>query len=565
MTVLRRQLATLSPEKRDLIRSGPGLGDFVRERTTLDAPPTNPAHLKRRKGERLVLPPWLRTKIPVGENYVRLKTSLRKLKLKLNTVCEEARCPNVDECWGGGETQTATATIMLLGDLCTRGCRFCSVKTARRPPPPPPDPNEPRNTAEAISEWGGLDYIVLTSVGRELDERRNWRCVTKSRTGRPRTGKDIETKKLLCCVVYFALSVVFLFTAYCLLLFVFFFQLFVFSFVAEAHVTGFCKRSSMSIAQRRLLLAAIVSALLAFAVARSDVVRFVVGVALRLVVGATSFAFGILLVATRSPYRTKFPRLPANPLTAIIAKRATSLSNASTSDPTTTGRPTIVSRALDRAIQEVLENTVRDYVMSWYKKIGEDEPGFKAVVMDEAWIVVQKATKRLISKSGRVEKSVEAHRGAVLMGRWSHDGTALVTVGEDGQVKIWSRSGMLRSTLSQLETPVYGVAWSPDSDHVLYTNDKQMVIKPLQPSMKPIIWKAHENLILKVDWSPVNNLIISGSEDRRYKVWDSFGRLIYSSQPPITSVSWSFDSQLFAIALRRVQFKAWEIKRKLRC
>ncbi|XP_065841132.1 intraflagellar transport protein 80 homolog [Oscarella lobularis] len=156
----------------------------------------------------------------------------------------------------------------------------------------------------------------------------------------------------------------------------------------------------------------------------------------------------------------------------------------------------------------------------------------------------------LISKSGRVEKSVEAHRGAVLMARWSHDGTALVTVGEDGQVKIWSRSGMLRSTLSQLETPVYGVAWSPDSDHVLYTNDKQMVIKPLQPSMKPIIWKAHENLILKVDWSPVNNLIISGSEDRRYKVWDSFGRLIYSSQPhdyPITSVSWSSDGQLFAI------------------
>ena len=68
-----------------------------------------------------------------------------------------------------------------------------------------------------------------------------------------------------------------------------------------------------------------------------------------------------------------------------------------------------------------------------------------------------------------------------------------VLVGEDGQVKIWSRSGMLRSTLSQLETPVYGVAWSPDSDHVLYTNDKQMVIKPLQPSMKPIIVINHRN------------------------------------------------------------------------
>ncbi|XP_061685836.1 lipoyl synthase, mitochondrial [Syngnathoides biaculeatus] len=118
--------------------------------------------LKRRKGERLRLPPWLKTEIPIGKNYNRLKNSLRDLNL--HTVCEEARCPNIGECWGGGEYATATATIMLMGDTCTRGCRFCSVKTARAPPPL--DPDEPRNTAKAIAEWG-LDYVVLTSVDRD--------------------------------------------------------------------------------------------------------------------------------------------------------------------------------------------------------------------------------------------------------------------------------------------------------------------------------------------------------------------------------------------------------------
>lgn len=79
-------------------------------------------------------------------------------------MCEEAKCPNIGECWGGGQHSTATATIMLLGDTCTRGCRFCSVKTSRSPPLP--DPSEPFNTAKAISEWG-LDYVVLTSVDRD--------------------------------------------------------------------------------------------------------------------------------------------------------------------------------------------------------------------------------------------------------------------------------------------------------------------------------------------------------------------------------------------------------------
>ncbi|ORZ06876.1 hypothetical protein BCR42DRAFT_456214 [Absidia repens] len=108
------------------------------------------------------LPSWLKTDIPSGQNFGKIKRDLRGLKL--HTVCEEARCPNIGDCWGGGEHQTATATIMLMGDECTRGCRFCSVKTNRKPKAL--DPHEPEHTAEAISRWG-LDYIVLTSVDRD--------------------------------------------------------------------------------------------------------------------------------------------------------------------------------------------------------------------------------------------------------------------------------------------------------------------------------------------------------------------------------------------------------------
>lgn len=108
------------------------------------------------------LPGWLKAPIPTGKKYTELKETLRELNL--HTVCEEAKCPNIGECWGGGENGAATATIMIMGDECTRGCRFCSVKTSKSPKPL--DPNEPSNVATAISRWG-LDYVVLTSVDRD--------------------------------------------------------------------------------------------------------------------------------------------------------------------------------------------------------------------------------------------------------------------------------------------------------------------------------------------------------------------------------------------------------------
>ncbi|KAK4792121.1 hypothetical protein SAY86_022556 [Trapa natans] len=114
------------------------------------------------KKKPLPKPKWMKESIPGGEKYVQIKRKLRELKL--HTVCEEAKCPNLGECWSGGESGTATATIMILGDTCTRGCRFCNVKTSRAPPPP--DPDEPTNVAEAIASWG-LDYVVITSVDRD--------------------------------------------------------------------------------------------------------------------------------------------------------------------------------------------------------------------------------------------------------------------------------------------------------------------------------------------------------------------------------------------------------------
>ncbi len=106
-------------------------------------------------------PPWLRQRAPSGERFEFLKDTLDNSEYKIATVCEEAMCPNVGECWNG---ETGTATIMLLGDTCTRGCRFCAVNTASTPPPP--DDMEPENTARAIAAWG-VGYIVLTSVDRD--------------------------------------------------------------------------------------------------------------------------------------------------------------------------------------------------------------------------------------------------------------------------------------------------------------------------------------------------------------------------------------------------------------
>ncbi len=106
-------------------------------------------------------PDWLRVKLPQGETYRNVADIIRTHKL--NTVCAEARCPNMGECWGNG-----TATFMILGDVCTRSCAFCAIKTGR--PPKDLDWDEPNRVADA-ARLMGLKHVVLTSVNR--DERKD--------------------------------------------------------------------------------------------------------------------------------------------------------------------------------------------------------------------------------------------------------------------------------------------------------------------------------------------------------------------------------------------------------
>ncbi len=102
-------------------------------------------------------PRWLKIKLPGGSQYTAVKRSLKEKKLA--TVCEEAKCPNLGECWNSG-----TATFMLMGEVCTRGCRFCAVTSRKYGQPL--DPDEPKKVARAASEMN-LSYVVLTSVDRD--------------------------------------------------------------------------------------------------------------------------------------------------------------------------------------------------------------------------------------------------------------------------------------------------------------------------------------------------------------------------------------------------------------
>ncbi|KAG8223857.1 hypothetical protein J437_LFUL005420, partial [Ladona fulva] len=161
----------------------------------------------------------------------------------------------------------------------------------------------------------------------------------------------------------------------------------------------------------------------------------------------------------------------------------------------------------------------------------------------------------LIGKNGRIEKSVEAHRGAVLIGRWNQEGSSFLTGGEDGYVKGWSRSGLLRWSLEPLavendSVSVHSAAWAPDANSVVHGVGSTLLFRSLTPGAKPFKVKAHDGLILALDWSHSNNLLVTGGEDCRYKVWDSFGHLLFSSNEqsfPITSLSWCPGGELFAL------------------
>ena len=147
-------------------------------------------NIKPERGERLPKPDWIRVKAPTSPVYHETRQLMRRLGL--NTVCEEAACPNIGECWAKKH-----ATVMILGSICTRACAFCNVQTGL---PDKLDPHEPDHLAEAVGELG-LEHVVITSVDRDdLDDGGALhfaRCITRIRETAPGTTIEVLTPDFL--------------------------------------------------------------------------------------------------------------------------------------------------------------------------------------------------------------------------------------------------------------------------------------------------------------------------------------------------------------------------------
>ena len=147
-------------------------------------------NLNEKNDKKLPKPDWIRVRAPQSEGYVATRDLMRKNKL--HTVCEEAACPNIGECWSKGH-----ATVMILGDTCTRACAFCNIKTGV---PNKVDADEPRQLAEAIGKLG-LKHVVITSVDRDdlADGGAGHfaQCIEYIRTTAPETTVEVLTPDFL--------------------------------------------------------------------------------------------------------------------------------------------------------------------------------------------------------------------------------------------------------------------------------------------------------------------------------------------------------------------------------
>ncbi|XP_059484419.1 intraflagellar transport protein 80 homolog [Neocloeon triangulifer] len=159
----------------------------------------------------------------------------------------------------------------------------------------------------------------------------------------------------------------------------------------------------------------------------------------------------------------------------------------------------------------------------------------------------------MMSGSGRLEKCVDAHKSEILVAKISKDGSSILTGSEDGSIKIWSRSAMLRASFNE-STPssIIAADWSPDSQAIAYAQGASVIMKPLIPGLAPTKWQAHEGMILSLSWSPTQNgFIATGGEDGKCKVWDSMGHLMFSSSnqgSPVTCLAWNLNGQILAVS-----------------
>jgi len=161
----------------------------------------------------------------------------------------------------------------------------------------------------------------------------------------------------------------------------------------------------------------------------------------------------------------------------------------------------------------------------------------------------------LLHKDGSLQKKVtSAHHGAGITLKWNWDGSSFATGGEDGLVKVWSRSCSLRNNLSKYAHPVYSLSWGGHNGNDLVVAHANILsLVSARPNTDIIEWEVlpkESGIILSIDWNMVNNLIIAGSEDCRYRIFDTHGVCLFTSSPSIhvvTSVSWEPRGSLIAI------------------
>jgi len=161
---------------------------------------------------------------------------------------------------------------------------------------------------------------------------------------------------------------------------------------------------------------------------------------------------------------------------------------------------------------------------------------------------------RFIHKTGVIEKTIQAHEGAVACVKCSLDGSSLVSGGENGEVKLWSRAGNLRSNLASFRRPIHSISWGSGNDTIVVASGNELCILRTQTKSNRIQWEAQPKEsgdILTVDWSLQAKKILCGGEDGSFRLFDQFGVLLYLSprhEHVISCVAWSPDGSLFLVS-----------------
>jgi len=159
----------------------------------------------------------------------------------------------------------------------------------------------------------------------------------------------------------------------------------------------------------------------------------------------------------------------------------------------------------------------------------------------------------LVNNSGRVEKKVSGHRGAIIAVKWSTDGTSIATSGEDANVKIWSSAGTCRFTIEDAQNAVQGIQWAENNSIVLFCSEKSIYFHNLNKSSSDSrSWEGHSGLITQIHWNQARRSILTAGEDKKFKIWNTSGVCLLSSPMfnfPISVARWSLSGEIFTVMI----------------